>query len=352
MRRLRLRGRVSVLVVSVFLCFLLVVPAFGGWSTDSISGNWIVADRHVFRAGDGDGEAVFSNLAVANFSGYSVCLNFSQFKNHAAWFDLFQVEKTCKFFWNVSGIYVDLEFGDVHNLGGLLDNYWVYFASSQNRSDFGVSWWDWGSTKQGRDHWDFVNDVFYVYVVLVNSTAVRVSEWKDKGVLHGGMTQLCSSVYEVASNWSASVDISLNVHDSGNGVFFCNFGDSVGGASEPSSFDVVTPDNPLWNFFSNLNGLFGHVLPKWMTDFIGSLSGWFGWLQPVLGALWGALLMVLPFLPFLLLMYVVDAGVASFSQGSFQPIGAVFTSLYQLGSQAIGALVSIVSAVWSFIKFW
>jgi hypothetical protein len=327
---------------------------FADWSQVSQSGDWSICDRSHFSSSGGGGDAEFSSSVISNFSGYTVCLNFSQFANHANWYDLIQVDKAVKFYWNISDIFVDLEFNDVHDLGGLLDNYWVYFASSDNNSAFGASPWAWWVTQQQRDHWDFTNDCFYVFVTEVNATDVRVSIYKVKGVWgSGGSTQLCSSDYAVASSWWSNVTIDMKIHHDGSGVFFCSYSDSIGTVtSEPSSYDTVSPDNPIWDFASNIEHGLTKVLPKPMSDLISSFASWFGWLMPVLSALWGALLAFLPFAPFLLLFYIVDAGISSVASGSFQPLGVVFSQLYSLGAVVINALTTIGETVWSFIKWW
>lgn len=113
-----------------------------------------------------------------------------------------------------------------------------------------------------------------------------------------------------------------------------------------------TSDNPFNNLFANIGHAVGKVLPSWLRDTLGSFSSWFGWLAPILSAVFGVLVTVAPFLPLILIFYVVDAGVTSFSTGSIEPIGACFTSLYQLAALSINGMVSIAETVWSFIHFW
>jgi len=68
--------------------------------------------------------------------------------------------------------------------------------------------------------------------------------------------------------------------------------------------------------------------------------------------LWGLFLAVLPMAPLLLVFWVVDAGVTSVHQGSFEPIGNVATTVFGLVSGLVSTVVGIGEAIWNFIHFW
>jgi len=89
-------------------------------------------------------------------------------------------------------------------------------------------------------------------------------------------------------------------------------------------------------------------LPSWLRAYIDTLGKFAQGLTPMVGAIWGTVLTILPFLPLVLLFYVIDAGYASINAGSIQPMGVCVSTLYGL----VGVIVGIANTIYSFIKFW
>ncbi|MCJ7767837.1 hypothetical protein MUP79_05565, partial [Candidatus Bathyarchaeota archaeon] len=123
-----------------------------------------------------------------------------------------------------------------------------------------------------------------------------------------------------------------------------------------SGFSGETTDNRGIGFWQQLShDLFSTVssiLPSWLTDYISQFASWGGYILGFLSIVWGIITSVAPYLPFILLFWILDAALTSVNQGSFTPLGTCIMTMYDWGTQLIGVLVAIGNAIYSFIKFW
>ena len=72
----------------------------------------------------------------------------------------------------------------------------------------------------------------------------------------------------------------------------------------------------------------------------------------VLVAVWSVAINIMPLLPYIFIIWIADAGVASVKEGSITPIGYAFSTILT-SAQALGSwLVAMAHALWNVITFW
>jgi hypothetical protein len=345
-------------VALILLCLLLLIsPCFADWQQLSQTGSWTACDRTSWQGvpGQEGGSAIWQYLNVTDFAGYHAIINFSWLVNTRDWYDI-QTLKKVQMVWNISNIYVSISCEDVKNWGGLFDNMWFYAGSNVNSSAFTANWWEFWVAKYVRDPTDFnVNwrDTYDIYVSKVNSTAVLVEIYKN-GM--DGATRMISNNYAVNSNFWSSVDITFKIWHEGKGYFKGGMTDEIYTGTYtpgvPGSF--LSPENNLvYNFIKNLLNSVSKVLPSWLQDWITTFEAWWGFLFGLLtGIVMGIVKTAAPFLPFILIAWLLDATYASVQQGSIQPLGVFFMTMFNFVTAIIHTVVTIAAAIWSFIKFW
>jgi hypothetical protein len=108
----------------------------------------------------------------------------------------------------------------------------------------------------------------------------------------------------------------------------------------------------LMNIFEALTRPLYELLPDWLQDFVDSIVGIFGPLTPLLGTLFGLVQTIIPLLPVVLFVWVIDAGVSSVAKGSFEPLGVCFSTIFNVTSTIGHWLVSAAHAIYAVIHFW
>jgi len=94
------------------------------------------------------------------------------------------------------------------------------------------------------------------------------------------------------------------------------------------------------------------MLPDWLRDFVDYTVGLFSPLYELLLNLWAVALGVIPLLPYVFIVWIVDAAVTSVDKGSLEPIGVVFSKIVEVVQGAGKWLVSIAHAFYDVITFW
>ena len=120
----------------------------------------------------------------------------------------------------------------------------------------------------------------------------------------------------------------------------------------PWTVDFYEWHNPFWDWVSQAFGGAFSLLPENIRTMITQITGWLGPLGGALTVVWSAFLMLLPFAPFLLLAWVLDAGLTSVNRGSIEPIGNVASTIFGLAGTLISTTVGIVETIWNFIHLW
>lgn len=364
------------LLVSVSVIFPHVVFGSGvgnddyGWSESSNTA-WVANESYEA------GYYVIGDLCpawdVLNFTGYRLKADYSyltavrgawwwfwceKVTEWTLWFDTFDsVEnvsvhvKVYENSWDFGALVTDHIEATVRNNDTFDGNY--YFNETLVRS---LGWTQ--VVKDSSDLYDVVGGYFEVLLRKVSGTCVCVSVL-NKDVSSPCLTALVSVNVTVSPEFFVRCGVHGSLAHRGYGRVSCFLAEKVYTQNEDVLPDDV--DSADWgheatigmfDLFARLFGAVGSVLPSWLTDMLGSFSGWFGWLLPVVTAVMGVVGGFLPVLPFLLLFYVVDALVTSAKEGSFVPVGRVVSELYGLVAGVVGAVIGAAEAIWSFIKFW
>lgn len=149
-----------------------------------------------------------------------------------------------------------------------------------------------------------------------------------------------------ASFWSgASVKISYGYE--GIGKFSFGFPDFQS-VESPTTYD---PEQTAADNLEKNTGFGGFT---W--GFLGDLVNWIGQgfllITTVLQSAGGVLLGIVPMLPYIFIIYLLDALMTSIVMGSFSPIGFFFSMLWGIVVQAFNFMVALGSLVWDVVTFW
>jgi hypothetical protein len=349
--------KLSVIGVVVSIMMITVSPVFADWSNVETSGSWQIADRTSWQTVRGmeSGSMEWNYTNITDFSGYSASINFSWLVNEGNWYEP-QTVKKLEIVWNISNIYVCISCEDVKNFGGALDNMWFYAGSSVNNSGFSADWWNWWSADLVRSHTDFNRnwqDYYEVFVSKSNTTTVLVEVYK-----HGldGVVRSISNYYTVDASFWNGTDVSMKIWHEGKGYLKGGMSDTIHTGSWspdiPSSWGLPS-ENVFYDFFANLFHSITSVLPSQIRNGLNQMGAWSGYLISIVsGILFSITSTIIPFLPLILIFYVLDAGLTSVYTGSFTPLGSAFLTLYQLVATIIQVIVTISHAIYSFIHFW
>jgi len=350
--------KLKIFGIVVALTLLLILPVNAEWSqVGETEGSWEIATRTQWQtiSGQEGGSMEWQYTNISDFAGYFASINFSWLVNEANWYEP-QVLKKLEIVWNISNIYVCISCEDVKNFGGILDNMLFYAGSSVNNSGFTANWWDWWNTHLVRSHTDFNRnwrDYYEIQVSKKAETTVLVEIYKF-GL--DGATRMISNEYTVSSDFWDSVDLSLKIWHEGKGYLYGGMTDAI----YTGSWSPETPDrwgnpqdNPIYNLINSLAQVITSVLPSSIRNWVNQFGVWAGYLFALIGGiLFGIVSTVTPFLPLLLVFYVVDAGITSVQTGSITPLGNCFLALYQFVLMIIHTIVAICQTIYDFIHFW
>jgi hypothetical protein len=307
----------------------------------------------------GDTTVVYQYANITDFAYYRVNLNFSMFFNTIAWWQ-FENAKNWNFVWNISSvdsdICVSVNFEEIHNLGGLQGNLWVYYATSANRSDYvnAIQWYNWWNIHYERTHWLPNNDDFFVYVFMLSDTSVGVKVYKEVGLVEN--VELLSKTYEgLASGWNDNVTITESVRVEGDGSAMCLYSDSIftsGSPDLPFGATPVVGENIFYNFFSNLGQVASNVLPDWLRGNVMLITEYAGIALNIIWVLLTSVSVMLPLLGMMLFFWFLDAVGTSVSEGSFTPVGTFASTIYGLFAHVANLIVTAFQTIYDFIHFW
>lgn len=107
--------------------------------------------------------------------------------------------------------------------------------------------------------------------------------------------------------------------------------------------------NPFYDFLEGVRNSLS-LLPSWLSGFFSEALSWFSTFTSVLYIIWNAFQTSMPFIPLILLFWVLDAVIASIQDGNLHPIGNVFMTIYDFIRGLVQTIVNIVNAVWDFIS--
>jgi hypothetical protein len=361
MKGLKLLSLVCVVVLALGVLLSLFSPlARAEWEQLSETGSWEICERDHWKENleSTVGFAEWGNKSVSAFTGYYGTVSFSELSTGATgwgfWenYALTQVSVWLNFTGNCTDhtqIILNLDFKKYLDLWGAIQGFSVQSRVCE----------DWGGY-YGTD----AGTLGYQTDVLSLSGYTEVFAYKDGtnftvavyNYQNVGENPRLMSVasFAVGAEWFSEVSVNVAVRHQGFHPF--NFDGCL--SYENLAYTAGTlptekgwGENILDTFVNGLINLFSAV-PQWLKDVAFEAYSYVKWLSPILNIVLATLVSVLPLLPLILVFYGLDVLTTAVVTGSFEPVGAMFTSLYGLAAGLISALVGVLETIWSFIKFW
>lgn len=361
--RERVRGKGFILVLSsiVVLILLSLSPlVFASWTEDSSSGEWTIKTRINWSATNTmmGGEVQYSlDDDIDSFEGYYTSVFFTELKAEKMYWYSLQTNKRVILLWNFSELYVYVNFLEQHNLFGWVHDRWVQVGVSTNSTDFTTSadfWWNPFGIQTERDDFRNYPTTLDVYVDKVSDTEVEVVVLNCRDDTSHDVL-MWNQTIEVGSSWfSNNVSATFNIYHEGKGYLTGGMNDEI----FTEAWEGHTGDTEdiagfgIFDFIDNLLGGAIRSLPVWLQEYIAMMGSWISQFTVILAPLWGNVTLIIPLLPILLVFWVLDAGMTSINEGSVQPVGLVFTTIFNTATRIINLLIDGFHAIYDFIHFW
>lgn len=350
----------SALAAAVLVSVLLSSVTFGAWDDYPISGSWNSISSSSWNAntGQGNGETWFFYEGVLNFSAYKANVTLSTLNAlRANWWD-FSSEKHLRLLWNFSGVHLYVDFEDEKTNWGVSQYRFVHVGSSNVSTAFTTGgnnlWWNPFGVQTNKDDFGFFpSNSLEISVFYVDAESlVRCVVWNHRADRSSPVLMLNTS-YVVAGGWRTQT-VQMRLQHEGLGYVNGWLDDEI--VEDGFTFtDQTTEEIQGFGFWDFVNQFWGSVtgtFPAWLKEAVDGFASLTPWFWEILASFWSMVLVVLPFMPYILGLYVLDAVTTSVSTGSIQPIGNVMLQLYGLASGLVGVIVGIADTIYSFIKFW
>lgn len=343
----------------------------GNWSLTSADGIWDEWNRtswHVWNQNDQQYGNMTYQRFINDFQGYHTTINFTDFTmGKGAWWWL-DSEKRFYFALQLQGssnfcLRFWVRFSEGTNTWGILRDRMVWAGAYANFSDHsGVYYagleyeniFNQPVNAKGTyfDTWNGMSNYLDLYVWKGSNNTVKYQINMVKASESLPVRLVSGQFDNIPATWFNTVGVSEYFKHEGLGSIRGGMTDSF----DTSGFNGEATDKRSIDFWSQLTHDFysiaSSVLPKWLTDYISQFASWGGYILGFLSIVWGIITSVAPYLPFILLFWLLDAALTSVNQGSFTPLGICIMTIYDWGTQLIHVLVAIGNAIYSFIKFW
>jgi len=110
--------------------------------------------------------------------------------------------------------------------------------------------------------------------------------------------------------------------------------------------------NAIQDFFSSLIQTVNKILPQWLKDSLATIWGFFSFVGSIFMLVLNIVGLIMPHIGFIILFWILDAIITSVNEGNLQPIGNVFTSIFEIGRGIYQTIANIIEAIWNVIHFW
>lgn len=329
--------KAAVLLLPLFFV-LIVTPVYASWvDTGDTTGIWTVNGTGDEWKATTDGAGSTGRLwspALANFSAFQYNITVANFT------------ASLPFLWftDSESVTFDLTVTSALFYGSFDFKYTLYSA---------YSWFGAASERRlyvegGNYSYDMPNQ-FSLYVVKLNASfcMLKIGFWYN-GVFDGAG--------DPAPIWHETTFNATSI----NPTFFNN---EVVLALQVSyqgcgSFDVyvhgtgyVNGALPTYQSGVDADKVVDIINNNWFTDLLKTLSMVGGFFSAVLGAVVKAFASIVPVLPYVFLVYLLDAAITSIATSSFTPLGAFFGALFGYAYQSGMILVGLAQAVASALPF-
>jgi hypothetical protein len=343
--------KLSAIGIVLSIMMMAIFPVFAEFEQTSQTGSWEICERTHWKENltDTIGFAEWNNKTMVNFTGYYATIRFSELTTAGTgfWFWENYAETNVYVFLNFTGstgtqIMLKFDFLKRLDLWGVLGKLQVLSYATENGT-----------------HYNFMGDtlslVGYTEVyVYKNGGNLTLTVYNYQTTLENAK-KLTEVTFNVGEAWFNEVSFDMTVsHDGMHPYKFDGYLEN-----EDFNYTIGTlptekglAENIFDVFVRGLINSIG-VIPQWLKSITDMMFGWLTWLFSITGGILVSIVhTAIPFLPLLLIFYVLDAGITSVYTGSITPIGNCFLTLYNFTVTVISAIVAITGTIYDFIHFW
>ena len=346
----------KIMVSIPILCLLASIGSvFADWSQDYQTGDWNICERTHWKKLDAvsSGEAGWHNT-VNDFTGYRATINVTEiYTRRREWWHESATEAVSVFFnftdaSGVSWFYIKVYMYDYQKMWGGQWGKDVWGFCEANASDY-----EHIHKFQHSDDLAHYPDGYVEVLLYKEADGVRIKVF-NYNVHYQRPQQLTSYYWGVNASWFDEVILTIDVVHEGSGRFDMKLADEI-------HTTVWTPDIPekrppqeqlFWGFAEGLRQVLADVLPDWMWDWIGTITAWGNWFWENAGNFFSILKTVIPYLPLIIVFYVLDVGISAVMTGNFKLMGQMVFSFWQVFSGTVQVIISALHTIYSFIHFW
>lgn len=201
-----------------------------------------------------------------------------------------------------------------------------------------VRWWSF----QTRDASNYLEYVDYNYTLtedFLDNTEIYLTLYKDVTIGESGSKgQIYGNIYnEILNCTGGTVTDILSEHPEIPEMTEIPFWDRIGLAIWGAITGATNYVNEAIRNIPYLGFIYDSLV--FCFTFVG-------------GIIWSFVNTGLPFLPLILVFWVLDAIITSVTTGNLQPIGNVFLSIYDFIRGVVQTIANIVSTIWDYVTFW
>ena len=326
------------------------------WTETAIAGQWRSANRTEWQATLSQEDGVMNwTRYVVNFTGYHAQINFTQFRmERKEWWWMFSDKD---FFWCLeingsahSNVIIQFTFHEITNTWGLIKD---KFLNSKVAANDTSSYYGPGNPQNYWEDYNLLSQLNYVDLYV----------WRDGNNMRVVATYVKDPTPILLENYTFALSpdfwqyakLSLYFKHTGYGYFTGGMNDVTyfDSSYSPSLYITTGRGYDFWGqIVHDLSSIGNTILPKWLLDWVGQITSWGSWLLGIMATFFSFAVTVVPMIPMIVGFYVLDAGIRSVHEGSFEPIGYVLQSIYGFVTQIIGVLVAIAQTIYDFIHFW
>jgi len=165
--------------------------------------------------------------------------------------------------------------------------------------------------------------------------------------------------YNIGSSWFSDIVLEQEIEKWGKGWVECsktNESIITNELQSPSVVEAPTPPMTMIEAFAEFVrdqwNKIGEALPEPIKSFMANIGGIFGVAWQTVTFVFVVTSKFMPYIGIFYMIYLVIIVLRCFSETSISPLVEHLIVMYTLFAQIVQAVVGIVHAIWSFIKFW
>lgn len=331
-----MRFRIAILL---FIFLLLFTPSVFAvdWTLIQQTGDWGICQRNYWtRIGWVEGNATWQTN-VSDFQGYTLKFRFPTWDVWREWWQWrseMHIEILLKIDDGNANVWIFYEIEGWTETFGLARGVTLYSGVKENATSFDPYW---DSNVMWR-----AGDIQTECQLIVNDKSVTFLVYYEHASAAQGNYLGNTKIYNYTF-YDKPVNVTLTYHHYGQGYAVYNIIDEQWSGSAPPAHEATFMEQVSWwtNFYNT-----------YIAPLFSNIGQWITWLSAFLLILVNAFKLSFPFLPVIVLCWLMDAIATSIIEGNLQPIGNVFMTIYNFIRGIIQTIVNIANAIWSVIKFW